>query len=72
VPAARQHTSCSYTYRQPSAGQPGNAYQAALAVTWTISWTGSGGVGGVITNGYTTATALAVRIAQAEALVTTP
>jgi len=26
----------------------------------------------VITNGYTTATGLAVRVAQAEALVTTP
>ena len=67
-----QHTSCSYTYGQPSAGQPGNAYQAALVVTWTISWTGSGGAGGTITTGYTTGTAFGVRVAQAEALVTTP
>ncbi|HVB46422.1 MAG TPA: hypothetical protein VNF47_27445 [Streptosporangiaceae bacterium] len=72
LPASQQHTGCSYTYRRPSAGQPGNAYQTALVVTWTISWTGSGGAGGVITNGFTTATAFAVRIAQAEALVTTP
>ena len=72
VPAGQQSSNCSYTYVQPSAGQPGNAYQAALFVTWTISWTGSGGAGGVITNGYTTGTTFGVRIAQAEALVTTP
>jgi len=70
--AGQQSSNCSYTYAQPSAGQPGNAYQAALFVTWTISWTGSGGAGGVITNGYTTGTTFGVRIAQAEALVTTP
>ena len=72
LPAAQQRTACSYTYAQPSRGQPGNAYQAGVFVTWTVSWTGSGGVGGVITNGYTTGTAFGVRVAQAEALVTTP
>jgi len=72
IPVSAQATACSYTYQQPSAGQPGHAYQAGLAVTWTISWTGSGGAGGVITNGYTTATAFALRVAQAEAVVTTP
>jgi hypothetical protein len=72
VPAARQHTGCSYTYTQASKGQPGNAFQAGLFVTWTVSWTGSGGVGGLITNSYTTGNAFAVRVAQAEALVTTP
>jgi hypothetical protein len=71
-PPGSQHTDCSYTYEQPSAGQPGNAYQAALVVTWTISWTGSGGAGGTITTGYTTGTAFGVRVAQAEALVSTP
>jgi hypothetical protein len=71
-PAAAQRTSCSYTYSQPSAAQPGGAYQAAVFVAWTISWTGSGGAGGLITNGYTTGTTFGVRVAQAEALVTTP
>lgn len=70
--ASSQNTSCSYTYQQPSAGQPGNAYQAALVVTWTISWTGSGGAGGTISTGYTTGTAFGIRVAQAEALVSTP
>jgi hypothetical protein len=72
LPAARQRTRCSYTYLEPSAGQPANSYQAALAVSWRISWTGSGGSGGVITNDYSTDTALRVRIAQGEALVTSP
>ena len=70
--AGSQHTSCSFTYSQPSVGQPANAYQAALVVTWTISWAGSGGAGGTITTGYTTGTAFPVRIAQAEAVVSTP
>ncbi len=72
LPAAQQHTNCSYTYTQASRGQPGNAFQAGLFVTWTVSWIGSGGAGGLITNGYTTGNAFAVRVAQAEALVTTP
>ena len=67
-----QHSSCSFRYDQPSIGQPGNAYQAALVVTWTISWTGSGGAGGTITTGYTTGTAFPVRIAQAESVVSAP
>ncbi len=71
-PAARQHTGCSYTYTQASKGQPGNAFRAGLFVTWTVSWTGSGGAGGLVTNDYTTGNAFAVRVAQAEALVTTP
>lgn len=70
--AGSQRTGCSFRYGQPSIGQPGNAYQAALVVTWTISWTGSGGAGGTITTGYTTGTAFPVRIAQAESVVSTP
>jgi len=67
-----RRSTCSFRYDQPSIGQPGNAYQAALIVTWTISWTGSGGAGGTITTGYTTGTAFGVRIAQAESVVSTP
>jgi hypothetical protein len=64
-PAGQQHTACSYTYTLPSDGQPANAYQAGLFVTWTVSWTGSGGAGGLITNSYTTGNAFALRVAQA-------
>ncbi len=70
--AAQQQTRCSYTYTRPSKGQPGDAFQAGLFVRWTVSWTGSGGAGGLITSSYTTGNAFTVRIAQAEALVTTP
>jgi hypothetical protein len=70
--AGQQHTNCSYTYTTASKGQPGNAFQAGLFVTWTVSWTGSGGAGGLVTDSYTTGSAFPVRVAQAEALVTTP
>jgi hypothetical protein len=72
LPASRQQTRCSYTYARPSKGQPGDVFQAGLFVSWTIRWTGSGGAGGLITTNYTTGSAVTVRIAQAEALVTTP
>ena len=72
LPLAQQRTGCSYTYPQASKGQPGSAFQAGLFVTWKVSWTGSGGAGGLITTGYTTGNAFAIRVAQAEALVTTP
>src|SRR5262245_26760815 len=72
IPASRQHTRCSYTYTQPSNGQPGEVFQAGLFVIWTVRWTGSGGSGGLITSSYTTGHAFAVRVAQAEALVTAP
>ncbi len=68
-PAARQHTDCSYTYLQPSAGQPGNAYQASITVTWNVSWTGSGGAGGVLDAGLQVPFTFPIPVAQGEALV---
>jgi hypothetical protein len=71
-PAAGQHTNCSYTYLQPSAGQPANAYRASATVTWRISWTGSGGAGGLLDAGLAVPVGFAVVVAQGEALVTSP
>jgi hypothetical protein len=71
-PAAQQHTRCEFTYDQSSAGQPGNAYQASVAVTWNVSWTGSGGTGGELNPGLIVPFPFALPIAQGEALVTTP
>lgn len=71
-PAARQHTSCSYTYTAPSAGLPGDAYHATITVTWRISWTGSGGAGGVLDQALTVPDSFAIPVAQGEALVTSP
>ena len=67
--AARQRTDCSFTYRQPSIGQPGNAYQASITVTWNVSWTGSGGTGGELNNGLQIPFNFPVPVAQGEALV---
>ncbi len=70
TPAGQQHTKCSYTYLQPSAGQPAGMYQASVTVTWRVSWTGSGGAGGVLDPGLAVPAGVAIGVAQAEALVT--
>ena len=72
LPAQAQRTGCSYTYEQPSVGQPGNAYQASVTVAWRISWTGSGGEGGVLTAALPLRVSFSLRVAQGEALVTSP
>jgi hypothetical protein len=71
-PASAQHTSCSYTYLQPSADQPGNAYRAVVIVIWRVSWTGSGGAGGVLDPAVQVPATLRLRVAQGEALVDNP
>jgi hypothetical protein len=67
-----QQTNCSYTYLAPSTGQPGNAYQASVTVDWRVSWTGSGGAGGVLDAALAIPVAFTVPVAQGEALVTSP
>jgi hypothetical protein len=71
-PAIQQHTDCSYTYQLPSAGQPESVYHASLTVTWRISWTGSGGAGGVLDAALGVPVGFTIPIAQGEALVTNP
>ena len=70
LPASAQHTACSYTYDQPSAGQPGNAYAASVTVLWNVFWVGSGGAGGTVANGRPVSTPITLRVAAGEALVT--
>lgn len=70
LPAAGQHTDCSYTYPQSSAAQPGRRYAASVTVTWVITWTGSGGVGGTVDSGLDVPTPLPLRVAEGQALVT--
>lgn len=70
LPLAAQHTDCSYTYGQPSAGQPGNAYAAAVTVLWNVSWVGSGGAGGTVATGRPVTAPLELPVAAGEALVT--
>ena len=70
--SAEQHSTCAFTYEQPSVGQPGNAYQASIAVTWNVSWTGSGGTGGEVDAGLVIPFQFAIPVAQGEALVSSP
>ena len=65
-----QRTACSYTYDQPSAGQPGNAFAASVTVLWNVFWVGSGGTGGTVANGRPVSTPMTLRVAAGEALVT--
>jgi hypothetical protein len=69
-PLSAQHTTCSYTYTQPSAGQPNNMYAASVTVFWNVSWVGSGGSGGVVATGRPVSTPMSLPIAAGEALVT--
>jgi len=71
-PAASQHSDCSYTYLQPSAGLPSNVYQASVSITWRVDWAGSGGAGGVLAPALSVPVAFTIPVAQGEALVTTP
>ncbi|MEP7024506.1 MAG: hypothetical protein ABJB47_12050 [Actinomycetota bacterium] len=69
-PASAQHTNCSVIYPRSSDQQPRNLYQAAVTVTWTASWTGSGGTGGPITPALHETTRFGIRVAEGQALVT--
>jgi len=70
LPPSAQHTTCSYTYDQPSAGEPGNAYAASVTVLWNVSWVGSGGTGGPVATGRPVSTPLTLPVAAGEAVVT--
>jgi hypothetical protein len=69
-PAPEQRTDCAYTYVAPSAGLPGDAYSASVTVVWQVTWTGSGGAGGVLAPALSVPVGIPIRVAQAEALVT--
>jgi hypothetical protein len=68
--SSAQHSDCSYTYDQPSTGQPGNAYQATVTVVWKVSWIGSGDSHGNVTDDWPVSTAVTVPVAAGQALVT--
>jgi hypothetical protein len=70
LPVSAQHTDCSYTYDQSSDLQPGHAYQASVTVTWTATWTGSGGAGGTVNPPLQETANFPVRIGEGQALVT--
>jgi hypothetical protein len=69
-PLSAQHTPCSYTYDEPSAGQPGNVYAVTVSVLWNVFWVGSGNTGGPVANGRSVSTPFTLPVAAGEALVT--
>ena len=70
-PASAQQTSCSYTYRQSSAGQPGGAFPVTATVSWQVTWTATGVAAGQPAAGnlgvVTRSSTANVRVAEAEA-----
>ena len=45
-PSREQSTSCSYTFRHSSAGQPNDAYQVTVTLVWHVTWTSNIGASG--------------------------
>jgi hypothetical protein len=68
-PPASQSSDCTFLYSEPSTGQPGSAFMATITVTWSATWTGTGGVGGPL-GAIQRHTTIALRIAQGETVIT--
>jgi hypothetical protein len=73
--ADQQTTSCSYTYRRSSAGEPSangdpndGAFPVTATVTWRVAWTAVGAPGGGTLPSLQTATTTAVRVEQVESV----
>jgi len=75
LPASQQSTSCAYTYRQSSDGQPSSdgdpndgAFRVTATVTWTVTWTVVGEPGGGTLPSLRTASTVPVRVEQVESI----
>lgn len=66
-PASEQSTTCSYTFRHSSAGQPENAYRVTVTLVWHVTWTSNIGASGDL--GFVSRTAtIPTRVAEHQAL----
>jgi len=69
-----QHTSCSYTYRSSSAGQPtdSNANSASFlitaTITWRVNWVAIGAPGGGTLPSLITSSTMPLRVQQVESV----
>lgn len=59
---------CGHTYRQSSAGQPGQAFTVSATVTWGVTWEGGGQAGSL--PALTTTTTTTLRVAESQAINT--
>ena len=66
-------TSCSYTWSQSSAGEPGGVYQVTATVYYQVTWTAAGAPGGGNLGLVAGPSAhVAVRVAESQAINSTP
>ena len=66
-PAAEQSTTCSYTFRHSSAGQPNDTYKVTVTLVWHVTWTSNIGASGDL--GFVSRTAtIPTRVAEHQAL----
>lgn len=65
--ASEQSTTCSYTFRHSSSGQPGDAFRVTVTLVWHVTWTSNIGVGGDL--GFVSRTSIIPkRVAEHQAL----
>ncbi|HUP86814.1 MAG TPA: hypothetical protein VM143_14245 [Acidimicrobiales bacterium] len=66
-PASEQSTTCSYTFRHSSAGQPNNTYKVTVTLVWHVTWTSNIGASGDL--GFVSrTTTIPTRVAEHQAL----
>jgi hypothetical protein len=75
LPSDVQSTSCSYTYRRSSEGEPSSdgdpndgAFLVTATVTWEVTWTAVGAPGGGTLAPLQTSSSEAVRVEQVESV----
>ncbi len=75
LPAEQQATSCQYTFRSSSLGQPSGdgdpdaaAYPVRATITWAVSWTAQGAAGQGVLPPLTTEGTAPVRVVQIESI----
>jgi hypothetical protein len=66
-PPSEQSTTCSYTFRHSSAGQPDDAYRVTVTLVWHVTWTSNIGESGDL--GFVSRTStIPTRVAEHQAL----
>jgi hypothetical protein len=68
-PPGSQHSSCTYTYRRSSAGEPNERFKVSATATWRVTWQATGilSTSGQLPPLQRT-TQIALRVAEAQAL----
>jgi hypothetical protein len=64
----QQSTTCGYTFRHSSAGQPGLVFQVKASVVWHLTWSSNTGAGGDLGT-VTRTTTVPMAVAEHQALI---